>query len=121
MAIVVIIAVLFLAMGLGAFIVPRTFLAVFDIQAQTAPARNEIQAVYGGYGVAMAAILAWSLTQPTLAAGIWLTIGVALLGMAAGRLVGALREPTRRWPVWLFLGIELVGGGLLVGQAGVSG
>lgn len=117
--IITVIAILFLAMGLGALIVPRTFLAVFDIQAGTAAARNEIQAVYGGYGVAMFVLLRWSQQQPQWAEGIWLTVGVALAGMAMGRLVGLVREPTRRWPVWLFLGIEAGLALLLFRQAGV--
>ena len=116
---ITVIAILFLAMGLGALLVPRTFLAVFDIQAATAAARNEIQAVYGGYGVAMCALLWWSRQQPQWAEGIWLTVGVALAGMAAGRLVGLVREPTRRWPVWLFLGIEAGLALVLCRQAGV--
>ncbi|AJD47285.1 hypothetical protein S7S_04315 [Isoalcanivorax pacificus W11-5] len=117
--IITVIAMLFLAMGLGALIVPRSFLAVFDIQAGTAAARNEIQAVYGGYGIAMCALLWWSRQQPQWAEGIWLTVAVALAGMAAGRLMGLVREPTWRWPVWLFLAIEAGLALLLFRQAGV--
>lgn len=114
MIVMTVVAALFLLMGLGAFAVPRSFLATFDLRAETPTARNEIQAVYGGFGVAMAAVLLLPLWLPQLREGIALTVALALAGMALGRLVGALRERPGRWPVVFFF-VEAVGAVLLLG------
>ncbi len=103
-----VVGVLFLLMGLGAFLQPRHFLQWFDIEAGTATARNEIQAVYGGFGVAMFVILLLPHWMPELRSGIAIAVAAALAGMAFGRIVGAVRERPNRWAV-AFLGIEAVG------------
>lgn len=108
-----IVAALFLLMGLAAFAVPRRFLASFDLRAETPTARNEIQAVYGGFGVAMALVLVLPLWLPALRDGIAVTVALALAGMAAGRLVGALRERPGPAPV-LFFFVEAVGAVVLL-------
>ncbi|HSW13644.1 MAG TPA: DUF4345 family protein [Solimonas sp.] len=112
-----VVASLFLLMGLAAFVVPRSFLHFFDLRAETATARNEIQAVYGGFGVAMAAVLAAAVQLPELRAGIAFTVAAALAGMAGGRLVAALRERPNRWAV-IFFFVEAVGAAVLLSAAG---
>ncbi|WP_162932346.1 DUF4345 family protein [Solimonas sp. K1W22B-7] len=108
-----IVAALFLLMGLAAFAVPRRFLGSFDLLAQTPTARNEIQAVYGGFGVAMALVLVAPFWLPQLRDGIAFTVALALAGMALGRVVGALREWPGPAPV-LFFFVEAVGAGVLL-------
>jgi hypothetical protein len=50
--------------------------------------------------------------------GILVTVGFALAGMAAGRVVGALADrPGGLWPVWVFFGIEVVCTGILLAVA----
>lgn len=109
-----IVAALFLLMGLAAFAVPRRFLQSFDLPAETPTARNEIQAVYGGFGLAMALVLVVPLWLPQLRDGIALTVALALGGMALGRVIGALRERPGPWPVVFFF-VEAVGAVVLLG------
>ena len=67
---VIIVAVLFALMGIGAFVRPRTFVVPFGLAAETPDARNEIQAVYGGFGLAVAATLVTASSYPQLRDGV---------------------------------------------------
>ena len=87
-------AVGFLLMGMVAVARPRRIFEPFGGVAATPAMRNEIRAVYGGFGVAV---------------GVKLSVTVALFGMAGGRVVGFLIERCGGWP-WLFGLIELVAG-----------
>ncbi len=107
------VAALFLLMGLAAFAAPRRFLRSFDLPAETPTARNEIQAVYGGFGLAMALVLVLPLWLPQLRDGIALTVALALGGMAFGRVIGALRERPGPWPVVFFF-VEAAGAVVLL-------
>lgn len=107
------VAALFLLMGLAAFAAPGRFLQIMDLRAETPTARNEIQAVYGGFGVAMAVVLIAPLGWPELRSGVIVSVALALAGMALGRLVAALRERPGRWPL-LFFCIESAGAALLL-------
>ena len=78
-----------------------------------ADARNEIRAVYGGFGIAIAALLVLVSGNATLRPGVMLAVAVALLGMAAGRVVSLLIERTGKWPV-VFLVMETVLAALLL-------
>ncbi len=109
----IIVAIGFALMGLAAFARPRTLVAMLGLTAETPDSRNEIQAVYGGFGLAMAAVLIAPHWHPALQAGIALTVGLALAGMAAGRLIAALRERPGRWPAIFFV-IEAIAAGLLL-------
>lgn len=53
----------FLAMGIGALLKPRLVTAQFNIPELSAAERNEVRAVYGGFGVliaVVAALLVWA-------------------------------------------------------------
>jgi len=103
-------------MGLFALVRPAEVLAQFGVAVDTADGRNEARAVYGGFGLAVAAVLAVAaIGDPSTADGIVLAIAVSLLGMAAGRLLSALREmPTGLYPVWTYFAIEVVAGAALI-------
>ena len=110
---VIIVAVLFALMGIGAFVRPRTFVVPFGLAAETPDARNEIQAVYGGFGLAVAATLVAALSYPQLRDGVVVTVAASLAGMAGGRAVAALRERPGRMPV-IFFFVEAVGAAFLL-------
>ena len=106
-------ALLFLLMGAAAFFNARGLLAPLGITADSVDARNEIQAVYGGFGVAVAAILLLPAWMPAAKTGVIVTVAGALGGMAAGRIIAALHERPGRWP-WIFFFCESAGAALLL-------
>jgi hypothetical protein len=104
----VVVAVGFMAMGLVALLRPAQIMAYFGVAQLTADSRNEIRAVYGGFGVALGGLLALS-AGSAVAEGVQLAAAVSLLGMAAGRVVAWCGERSGCWP-WIFGGIEIAGG-----------
>ena len=109
---IAVIGVFFLAMGTYALIVPSALVAPFRLTAQAPESRSEIRAVYGGFGIAMAAVLgAAALDIGDIRAGAVATVGLALIGMAGGRLVSRLFDTAVRfYPIWFYFGIELAAG-----------
>lgn len=100
------------AMGLAALWRPALVWRPFGGTPETADLRNEVRAVYGGFGLAVGALLMASGVWPALAAGVRLALSVALLGMAAGRLVGFAVERAGPWP-WCFAALEALAGAAL--------
>jgi hypothetical protein len=80
----------FAVMGIGAIAKPALVMAQFGILELTPAGRNEVRAVYGGFGIFMALALLVALRQPELRDGILFAVAAALGGMAAGRLVSAV-------------------------------
>lgn len=111
-------AIFFLGMGLCALARPAFVVAFVGLVPATADARNEIRAVYGGFGIAISALLVLVVGNATLRPGVLLAIAAALLGMAAGRVVSLLIERTGKWPV-VFLSVETVLAGLLLQDSGL--
>jgi uncharacterized protein DUF4345 len=109
----------FAAMGLYALATPARVLALFGVRVDTAEGRNEVRAVYGGFGLAVAALLGVAATgSGDLREGILVTVAFALAGMAAGRVLGGLVDrPGGLWPVWAFCAIEAAGAALLLAAA----
>ncbi len=115
-ALVAVVALGFALMGLAALARPGDVLAQFGVAVATADGRNEVRAVYGGFGLAVAALLAVAaFGDPSTADGIVVAIAFALVGMAAGRLLSALQErPTGIHPVWTYFAIELASAAALL-------
>ena len=105
----------FLTMGAVALMRPPQVLGYFGLTELTADLRNEVRAVYGGFGLAMgglllAAAFAKPLWPPQFGiTGVIFTVAAALLGMAAGRIFSWCVESTGKWPV-VFAVIEIAGG-----------
>ena len=103
---VLVVASAFMGMGLVALVRPATIMTLVDSQAATVTARNEVRAVYGGFGVCLALLLAMiESVGPGLSPGVYLAVGVALAGMALGRIISATIERPGVLP-WLFTLIE---------------
>src|SRR5213596_2010060 len=86
-------AALFAAMGVYALAAPAAVLATFGVDVGTPDGRAEVRAVYGGFGLAVAALLAVAAADGGSAReGILVAVGFALAGMAAGRLVARVSE-----------------------------
>jgi hypothetical protein len=102
-----VVIVFFAGMGLVALVSPEVVTRTFGIPTLTNAGRNEVRAVYGGFGVAVAAMLAVAMNDPVLRAGVLLAVATSVGGMAAGRLVAALVErPTAFYPSWFYFVAE---------------
>lgn len=115
-ALILAVALGFALMGLFALARPADVLAQFGVAVETSDGRNEVRAVYGGFGLAVAALLAVAaIGEPATADGIVVAVAFSLVGMAAGRLLGAVRErPTGLYPVWTYFAIEIVSAAALL-------
>ncbi len=109
---VLIVASLFLGMGVIALAKPAFIGTFFDVRFDSVDGRNEVRAVYGGFGVAMALVLWLAIQDPELRRGVFLTVALALGGMSAGRLLSAVAERPGAWP-WFFCAAEATGAWLL--------
>jgi Domain of unknown function (DUF4345) len=91
---IIAVALFFVGMGVYGLAAPARLVAPFGLSADSPTSRAEVRAVYGGFGVAVAALLVFAAFD---AYGIRsvasVTVAVALLGMAFGRIVSAVAEP----------------------------
>ncbi|MCH9667885.1 MAG: DUF4345 domain-containing protein [Actinomycetia bacterium] len=104
-------------MGVYALAAPARLVAPFNITLGSATARAEVRAVYGGFGLAIAAMLVTALTAPELRAGILMTVAAALAGMALGRAASALQGRTTFYPNWFYFLVESVAAAALFAVA----
>jgi hypothetical protein len=105
-----VVATFFVLMGLVALAVPERVSSTFGIPTLTPAGRNEVRAVYGGFGVAIGALLFATAALPTHADGVRLAVAVALGGMAGGRLLAAaIERPGAFYPAWFYCGVEIAG------------
>lgn len=108
------------AMGGATLLRPQLVFDTFGMSADSPEARNEVRAVYGGYGLAMSALLGWAAaTSSPFADGVSVTVGAALAGMATGRAVSARIDPPKAavHPVWTYFVVELAGAAALIGTS----
>jgi hypothetical protein len=110
----------FAGMGTAALIRPAWIGGFFDVRITSVDGRNEVRAVYGGFGLAMAVALVLAIEVPGLRAGVLACVSLAMAGMAGGRLISALFERPGFWP-WFFGGIEAVAAALLAWTLRASG
>jgi hypothetical protein len=118
-AVMIVVGFGFACMGVAALVRPNLIPAQFGTIADSSDARTEIRAVYGGFGVAMAVLLIVAALQSgNTQGGVALTVGVALGGMALGRLIGMTIERPHGWyPTITYLLIEVVAAVALVALA----
>ncbi|WP_433182569.1 DUF4345 domain-containing protein [Actinoallomurus sp. CA-150999] len=104
-----VVAVLFGGMGIYGLIAPTALLAPFGTLVRSADGRNEVRAVYGGFGVAVALTLVLALLDDGLRAGLVLGVALALAGMAGGRIISfAVERPAGFFPTVFYLLVEAV-------------
>ena len=115
---IALIAAFFVGMGMVALVAPERISATFGTLALTADGRNEVRAVYGGFGVAMGGLLLAAQRLPALRAGVLVAVAVALAGMAGGRLVAAVLErPRGFYPAWFYCVLEALMASALLAAA----
>ena len=118
-AVIAVIAVFFLGMGIYALAAPAALVRPFGISLGQSTSRSEVRAVYGGFGLAMAAVLAYAAVDTGAhRTGITLAVGIALAGMAFGRLVSAVVDDrTAFYPNWFYFGVEAITAAALLTMA----
>jgi len=107
-------ALAFAAMGIGALVAPRRVPRLFGVDAVGEDMVNEVRAVYGGFGCAMAVLLVTATQNASLSSGVVLTVAVSLLGMAAGRVTSFALSGKLGFYPGVFLAIEVALGFLLL-------
>jgi hypothetical protein len=109
-AVIGVIAVFFLGMGVYALAAPAALVRPFGIALGGDASRSEVRAVYGGFGLAIAAVLAYAaVADGDLRKGILIAVGAALAGMAFGRLAAALLgDRSAFYPNWFYCLVEAV-------------
>jgi len=113
---VLLVASAFIGMGTIALIRPALIMKLVDGSAATINSRNEIRAVYGGFGICLGLLLV--LIEPMyseLSKGVYLASGVALAGMAVGRLISVFIERPGLLP-WFYMLIESAAACLLFAE-----
>ena len=116
-AVLALCAVFFAGMGVSALVAPAALVRPFGLVASSATSRSEVRAVYGGFGLAVAGVLGWcAVGDDQLRTGAARAVGIALAGMAAGRLISRLVDsPTAFYPIWFYFLVEAVMSGLITG------
>jgi len=111
---IIIVAVFMTGMGVLAIASPTRFLRFVGSETLGREGRNEVRAVYGGFGLMMGGILLYALQQTDYRPGILLCMGLALAGMSLGRVVSiALDRAMTPMIVGVAIG-EMVGGSVLI-------
>jgi len=102
-AVITVSALGFSGMGVAAVWTPVRVTEQFGIPELSADGRNEVRAVYGGFGLAVACGLTLSLFMPAWRAPACAAVAVALGGMALGRVGSALIDRhLGRFPAFYF-------------------
>ena len=103
-------AAFFAGMGVRALIAPAKMLRPFGITLSDGASRAEVRAVYGGFGLAIAAILGYAISTPEqVRTGILLAVSAALVGMAFGRVCSAIAgDRTSFYPNWFYGLVEVI-------------
>lgn len=109
----------FAGMGFYALLWPAKIGRFFDVRIESVDGRNETRAVYGGFGIAIAAALLIATQNAQLHDGVVFSVACALAGMAGGRVFGVIIERPGAWP-WIFGGIEALAAAVLFCRAPAS-
>lgn len=110
----VLLAALFFGLiGVTAMVRPHNLLEGFGIEARQADSRNEIRAVYGGFPLAVAGLLLFTLARPDVTDGILIALATCSAAMAAGRVVSAVLDRRMGKAPLIWAVLELVVGGLI--------
>lgn len=117
--VIVLAAVFFLGMGIFALVAPAALIRPFGITLTVPESRAEVRAVYGGFGLAIAGMLALAAAGYPAGEGILITVAAALGGMAFGRLIsGVIDRPKAFYPNWFYFLVEVIGAAGLLWAAG---
>ncbi len=98
-------AIFFLGMGCLGLFLPQFISSLFDVKLDSVNGRNEVRAVYGGFGIALTLAIFFAIKQPHLRRGISFCLSLSMFGMAFGRLVSSCIEQPGAI-CWVFVVVE---------------
>lgn len=101
-------ALFFAGMGALALARPDRVVDRFGIGVDTVPGRAEVRSVYGGFGLAVAGLLAWAVSTEGRGQ-LWIpsVVAVACFGMAVGRALSLVLDRSRGdATTWRFVALE---------------
>ncbi|MDH3292105.1 MAG: DUF4345 domain-containing protein [Gemmatimonadota bacterium] len=104
-----VVAVGFAAIGVGFLSAPVAWARYIEILVPTPTARTDLRATYGGFVLAFGVFLGVSALWPDWTRAGLAAAGLALAGVAAGRLIGILVEGVASRLMYVFLFIEITG------------
>ncbi len=107
-ALVVGVAAFFLYVGVRGLADPSGTLSYFSAGTLGPDMRNEVRAVYGGYGIAVGCLLVTTIWLSSIKTGARAGVLVSVGGMAAGRTVSFAMESAEGGFPLLILIVELV-------------
>lgn len=101
-------AAFFFGMGAVGLVRPAFVLGLFGVRVDTASGRNEVRAVYGGFDLVVAALLASVVFAPQpWSTGIVVALGASVAAMSVGRILGAILERDfSPYPTLFFAAVE---------------
>ena len=76
--------------------------------------KNEVRAVYGGLRIGIGLLLLATVSMPGIRTGIFLTVGIVLLGTILGRVISVLLDGSPTTPTWIITALESFQSGILV-------
>ena len=112
--VVAVVAAFFAVMGVFALVWPSGVMLLFGTRDLNANGRNEVRAVYGGFGLAAGGLLLATLFGPNWGPGVQLAFAVSLFGMAAGRIISLAIDHQAGLMPWTFFLTEVALGGALI-------
>jgi hypothetical protein len=102
------VAAFYAALGVVCLAQPQRVPATFGASEPASTYRNEIRAIYGGFPIALAAVLVWATGQSdSIREGVLVAAAVSTAGMALGRLASAAIELPQGNVVWLWFTAEV--------------
>ena len=108
------IAACFVITGMISLIQPERILNYLGCESFSRNGKNEVRAVYGGLRIGIGLLLLATVSMPGIRTGIFLTVGIVLLGTILGRVISVLLDGSPTTPTWIITALESFQSGILV-------
>lgn len=108
------VASFFVIGGLIGLIHPEKILRILGCQNISCSGTNEVRAMHGGLKVGIGLLLLATISMPGVRSGIFLTVGVVLIGTLVGRIISVLLDGSPSTLTWMITASELLQSGILI-------
>lgn len=111
--------IVFLAVGLAYLLSPVTMMSYVDVQVESATARNDIRAVYGGVNVGLGVFFLFSAARANWLAPALFASLLVFVALVAGRIASLVLDGTPSVMIFLVAAVET--GGIVASAWGLLG